>query len=215
MMLNNAITCFVLGSCVDGPAILWLWVDLHRHCVLHLLALHLGFSVYPSRSRTLRYTVRHTYKQVLPSQCYTLHVYSPQKTASMKQGSRNHITESREWSPSKLHGNHKVKDGNLCPSLIRCNLYSAPWGFSYGQSLVNNGFNAGTLQPKWQAKLTDLKFSHFKRLITANMSCCFCKTLPLNYTDLKMPPLRTHPLVSRNNRPPVLVLPLVHCICKE
>lgn len=45
---------------------------------------------------------------------------------SVKQRSR-HLTESREWSPSKLDRNHKVKVRDLYLDPMYCRVFSVTW----------------------------------------------------------------------------------------
>lgn len=113
-MLHSVITCFVLYSCVDGTAIHWLWTDLHHRCLHHLLPLQPGFSLHPATRGPARYQVttviRHTQTNVSFSNAANSICVHFQKKMTMKQRSQYcHITESKEWSPSKLDRSHKVK----------------------------------------------------------------------------------------------------------
>ncbi len=129
-MLHNVMMCFVLGRSVDGPAVHWLWADLQHYRLRHLLALQLGFSLHPTRSSSSRYAIllccqthTHSHNVIFPNAANRMSALF-QKKVSKKQRSHDHVTQSREWSPSKLDRSLKVKVRDLYIDQMYCRKFS-------------------------------------------------------------------------------------------
>lgn len=105
--LSHDVTmCCVLVSCVDGLAVLQLWVHLHHHRVCHLHILQSGFSLYPTTSRytvepptTLSITHTQTEKCQFCWRCW----YSVCLISSRKRWLRGEKAETAEQKAESDH----------------------------------------------------------------------------------------------------------------